>query len=179
MARRAHTASVVSPRSRSAFMTDLPWRIHSTCLADGKATAVGRFAASHGDFVQPCRFSRSLLYTWAMALGLLELQCLGLWGTGAPHGLRSVNPTVELNGDAVKARWGLNQIKIAPGNYILVVYFDFAIQRYCNRAVIEIDIEPQRTLSVRYRIRLLSFMAGRIAVVDQTAMARVHKGFGR
>lgn len=108
--------------------------------------------------------------------GILELQCLGSLGSWAPLTLNIfVNPKVEIDGQRVNAKWGMNRFPLPPGRHFVDVAYPWIVQPRCNRATIEIDVEHQRNVLVRYRTNFLTFLPGRIAIIDQVALAKVHK----
>lgn len=107
--------------------------------------------------------------------GTLELQCLGLWGRFPPLLLwLETRPRVAINGTSVKGAWGTKQYALAPGNYHIDVSVRQGWHARANRAKLDIVVLPQRVVTVRYRTHIAPFLRGRIAVVDEVALAKIH-----
>ena len=94
--------------------------------------------------------------------GILELQCLGSLGSWAPLTLNIfVNPKVEIDGQRVNAKWGMNRFPLPPGRHFVDVAYPWIVQPRCNRATIEIDVEHQRNVLVRYPMNATCACAAR------------------
>ncbi len=109
-------------------------------------------------------------------VGTLELQCLGMLGNWPPLMLNIfLNPKVEIDGGRVPSNWGKRTYKMAPGIHTIDVSYAWIFQPHCNRAQLTVEIVANRTVALRYRTHLFTFAPGSLKILDQVALAKVHK----
>jgi hypothetical protein len=73
-------------------------------------------------------------------------------------------PTIEIDGQAIPAKWGTQFIPVAPGTHSISVYFNYFFIKKCNRADTQITLAEGQVLQVTYKSRWLIFMKGLIDV---------------
>ncbi len=109
-------------------------------------------------------------------MGILELQCLGLVGTWPPLMLNIfLNPIVEIDGGRVPSNWGKRTYTMPPGMHTIDVSYPWIFQPDCNRAQLTVELEANRTVALRYRTHLFTFARGSLKIIDQVALAKIHK----
>jgi hypothetical protein len=62
-----------------------------------------------------------------------------------------------------------------PGMHTIDVSYAWIFQPHCNRATLTFEIIAERTVALRYRTHLFTFAPGSLKVIDQVALAKVHK----
>ena len=79
-------------------------------------------------------------------------------------------PTVEIDGQAIQAKWGSQFFPVIAGNHTLTFYFNYIFGK-CNRATTQITLSPGQVLVVTYKTRWLVFLPGIVEVQPWTPTA--------
>ncbi|MBP9087098.1 MAG: hypothetical protein KBG15_13335 [Kofleriaceae bacterium] len=109
-------------------------------------------------------------------VGTIELQCLGLLGPWPPLWIGIfANPTVEIDGDRAPSSWGTRNYALAPGLHTIAVSYPWLFQPQVDRAQLTVEIVAERTITLRYRAGGPIYFPGTLKIIDQVALARVHK----
>ncbi len=106
----------------------------------------------------------------------LELDCIGLFGSWPPLMLRMfVDPKVEIDGGHVLSNWGKRSYTMPAGLHTIEVSYAWLLQPSCNRARLTVELEANRTSMVCYRTNIVTMMPGSLKLIDQLALAKIHK----
>jgi hypothetical protein len=69
---------------------------------------------------------------------------------------------VEVDGAPTKGTWGDHTLAVAPGNHRVSVYWKFYWFLPVQRGTLDVAVEPGATVSLRYKVRWLVFLPGKL-----------------
>jgi hypothetical protein len=69
---------------------------------------------------------------------------------------------VEIDGVATKGSWGDQSIPVAPGNHRVSVAWKLYWVLPVQRATLDVSVDPGGVVSLRYKIRWLVFLPGKL-----------------
>jgi hypothetical protein len=71
---------------------------------------------------------------------------------------------VEIDGVPTKGQWGDQVFPVGPGTHKVSVYWKWYWVLPVQRATMDVTVEPGGTVALRYKIRWLIFLPGKLAV---------------
>lgn len=69
---------------------------------------------------------------------------------------------VEVDGVPTKRTWGDQTLPVAPGSHRVSVWWKFYWLLPVQRATLEVTVDPGAVVSVRYKVRWLIFLPGKL-----------------
>lgn len=78
-----------------------------------------------------------------------------------------IKPVVEINGQAVPAQWGVNNIPLPPGQHHVHVHVPYILPSKIGSADLAINVAPQQTVPLEYRAPLWTFSQGSMGPAPQ------------
>lgn len=78
-----------------------------------------------------------------------------------------VKPAVQINGQPVPARWGVNHIPLPPGQHHVHVHTPYFLPPKLGPADLMVTVAPQQTVPVEYRAPLWAFSKGSMGPAPQ------------
>jgi hypothetical protein len=77
--------------------------------------------------------------------------------------------TVDVDGTPTKGVWGPQVLNLAPGIHRLTVSWKFYWVLPIQRGVLDVTVNPGDLVKVRYKVRWLIFLPGKLYVEPATA----------
>ncbi len=74
---------------------------------------------------------------------------------------------VEVDGVTTKGTWGDQTLPVAPGNHRVSVSWKFYWVLPVQRGTIDVTVDPGTVLSLRYKIRWLIFLPGKLKLANK------------
>ncbi len=74
-----------------------------------------------------------------------------------------LHPTVEIDGQVNRAKWGSQFFALAPGSHSLKLYYSYLFGP-ANKATVDVSVYAGQVLVVTYKTRWLVFLPGKIDV---------------
>ena len=78
--------------------------------------------------------------------------------------LSAFNTRIVINGQRYELPWGTNTFPVGPGLHSVRVSFKYFLPSDAGGNEVEVDVQPGRTVRVRYRAPWLVFLRGKIQV---------------
>ncbi len=76
------------------------------------------------------------------------------------------NPTVEINGEKNKVKWGTQFFPLAPGKYTVKIYFAYFTMPQCGANQVDIEVKDGKSIFVDYHMGGWMMSKGKIKVVE-------------
>jgi len=76
-----------------------------------------------------------------------------------------VTPTVEINRQPQKRKWGTHLIDLPAGQYELMVSFPYLFKEKCGPAVVHVPIYPGQITMVKYDAPFFMFSDGTMVIL--------------
>lgn len=76
---------------------------------------------------------------------------------------------VEIDGVATKGVWADNTLPVAPGSHSVTVFWKWYWFLPVQRGTLNVDVPDGGTVSLRYKIRWIIFLPGKLFVEDAAA----------
>lgn len=70
--------------------------------------------------------------------------------------------TIEIDGAKAKGKWGEQFIPLAPGTHRVVVSWKLYWVLPVNQGTLDVTVEPGTVVSVRYKVRWLFLLPGKL-----------------
>ena len=78
---------------------------------------------------------------------------------------RVFTPTIEINGNKERRRWGVHLFTLSPGYHQVSVSYPWIFSPECGKNTVWVALEAGQIRKVHYRAGLIRYLPGKISVV--------------
>lgn len=75
-------------------------------------------------------------------------------------------PVIEINGEKNRRPWGNHFFDLAPGDYVVKIYFPYLFMSECGANQLKVSVAEGNVKKISYRAPLILLMAGKIKEVS-------------
>lgn len=78
--------------------------------------------------------------------------------------LNAFSPTIEINGTKYPKKWGVDIFELAPGDYVVKIYFKYLFMAECGANSVSVKVREGQLTKVSWYMPPLVFLKGSMTV---------------